>query len=136
LIPGDVAAFVWRGEILSPLQQFGFYGIQNGDSIIAIQEPADSAETMLRQSQWLRLSLDHDFLEDRLRLVVNERTKSEALRLRDIALMKRELPTKRARRLIQSFLDLGSTGFQRQEFKTVIPPAASELSTAELPRLW
>jgi hypothetical protein len=135
MIPGRVRSFVWQGEILNPSRQFGSYGIQNSDSIFAIHEADNEADSLARQSRWVRLSCDNEPLDSRVRFLLDSSTQVEALRLRDLAWLRREIPSgRRSPRSPTRVFDGRRNPHKVAE--TVVPPSPAEISTARLPNPW
>ena len=66
---------------------FNFYGIRDGDSIIALPKYQFND---LKCSQWMCLSRDCDSFNEYMKWMVDPRTSDEAARIRDLHIMKME----------------------------------------------
>lgn len=132
VIAGRTCTFVYRGEVLNPNQEFSSYGIANSETIVAVPESEDATDTANRRNGWLRLSWDNEDLETRIGGLTNQGTRSEAFRLRDMAVMKSEMGGGRSRRGVQSLLRPQQI-ISRRSAPTVFPTVPSEPCTDPLP---
>ncbi|OHT07870.1 hypothetical protein TRFO_23727 [Tritrichomonas foetus] len=87
LWPENPKRFIYNGNQLLEGMTFHFYGIRDGDSIIAL--PKDTISD-LHCSQWLCLSRDSDNFNEYMKWMLDPRTSGEAARLRDLHLWKIE----------------------------------------------
>ena len=110
---------------------FGFYGIKDGDSIIA----ADQTESVFSTQQWLSLTLDSDKFNDCMRWMLDPRTSGEVSRLRDLHLMKMERRPKVFMRICAPFVNEETAGGSITCTNTSYS-SATEPSTEALPVLW
>jgi hypothetical protein len=87
LWPSAPKRFIFNGLELLEAMTFDFYGIRNGDSIIAL--PLDQ-HSVYRTTQWLAMSRDTESFNESLKWMLDPRTSAEAARLRDLHLVKVE----------------------------------------------
>ena len=90
--------FICRGEILQPNLSFQFYGIKDGYSIVVMPEDYDNIEF----ARWASITRDQDNFEDRVGFAVNENTKGEVARLRDLHFDRMEMRSRHFARFIES----------------------------------
>jgi hypothetical protein len=88
LWPGAPKRFIFNGSELSEAMTFEFYGIHNGDSIIAL--PLDGRDSVYATAHWLHLTRDSENFNEALRYMLDPATAGEAARLRDVHLMRLE----------------------------------------------
>ena len=88
LWPENPKKFIYNGIELHEKMTFDFYGIRNGDSIIAL--PQDQNQNIFYKSQWINLTKDSDSFKESMNWIINPNTASEASRLRDLHMMKME----------------------------------------------
>jgi hypothetical protein len=118
------------------MEEFSFYHIKNSETIIAVPETDNDVENNTRRNGWMRLSWDGADLNARIAALTSSSTRPEALRLRDLTLMKCELHGGKSAGLSQRQLRSSAPVFPLRRHGTVIPNPASELQTDELPKLW
>jgi hypothetical protein len=133
LWPKAPMRFIYNGVELIEAMTFHFYGIRDGDSILAL--PADGREAFEGTQYWLSLTRDADGFNDTLRWMLNPKTTGELARLRDLQLAKAE-------RRFRSFAKVYSTVLMEEGHPQggmplfVDYPQASEPSTLPLPVPW
>jgi hypothetical protein len=128
LFPQQATSFVYNGQLLDESLPLGFYGLKDMETIIALPK----ANALL--SRWVHISRDSDSFETSIKGLTSDATRLEAMRLRDLVLMKREMAPKKlhltAKRLPQVGR-LSTTGHS-----TLITPQPPTVSTERLPVLW
>ena len=87
LWPESPKRFIYNGNQLHETMTFNFYGIRDGDSIIALPKYQFND---LKCSQWMCLSRDYDSFNEYMKWMVDPRTSDEAARIRDLHIMKME----------------------------------------------
>ena len=133
LWPSSPKRFIFNGAELIDSKTFGFYGIKDGDSIIAL--PADQTESVFSTQQWLSLTRDSDNFNDCMRWMLDPRTSGEASRLRDLHLMKMERRPKVFMRMCAPFVNEETAGGSITCTNTTYS-SATEPSTEALPVFW
>ena len=98
LFPNRPKVFICCGEILQPNLSFEFYGIKDGYSIVVMPEDYDNIEF----ARWASITRDQDNFEDRVCFAVNENTKGEVARLRDLHFDRMEMRSRHFGRFIES----------------------------------
>jgi hypothetical protein len=125
--------FLFKGAELMEAHTFEFYGLRDGDAIIAL--PADGQDSICVTSQWLSLTRDTEAFNESLKWMFDTRTYREAARLRDQHLLRVEARSRRSFTISPSYLDglalAGSTGDMETNWEPPIGP-----STEMLPVLW
>jgi hypothetical protein len=96
LWPSSPKRFIYNGLELIDAMTFAFYGIRDGDSIIALPAGNDSLH---HTSQWIALTRDADAFNDVLHWMLDPATAAESARLRDIHLLKLEMRPRAFRKL-------------------------------------
>jgi hypothetical protein len=125
--------YLFNGAELIEAKTFEFYGIQNGDAIIAL--PAEVHDSISLTSQWLSLTRDNDAFNESMRWMVDPRTSDEAARLRDLHLLRAEAKSRGFLRVpaayLKELITLGANGRTETNWE-----APSEPSRDTLPALW
>jgi hypothetical protein len=67
---------------------FEFYGVRDGDSIVAL--PIENEDSVYGTNHWLTLTRDSESFNEALRWMLEPATAGEAARLRDLQLMRLE----------------------------------------------
>jgi hypothetical protein len=80
--------FIFNGFELLEGMTFEFYGIRDGDAIIAL--PVGERDSICCTSQWLSLTRDNESFNESMRWMLDSRTSGEAARLRDVHTMRVE----------------------------------------------
>jgi hypothetical protein len=83
LWPAAPKKFIFNGLELLEGMTFDFYGIRDGDSIVAL--PIEQSDAV---NQWIILTRDHEGFNESLRWMLDPATAGEAARLRDLHLMR------------------------------------------------
>jgi hypothetical protein len=121
LWPGAPKRFIFNGSELSEAMTFEFYGIHDGDSIIAL--PIDGGDSVYATTHWLNLTRDSENFNEALRYMLDPATAGEAARLRDLHLMRLE---RRPRSFVRFFspAGIGERERPRSDSSTVLglPP--------------
>jgi hypothetical protein len=132
LFPEQATSFVYNGQLLDESLTLGFYGLKDMETIIAVPKAAAPNGLL---SRWVHISRDADSFEMSIKGLASRATRLEAMRLRDIVLMKREMAPKRLRLAAQR---MPPGGFPRiaQSNPTKIGPPPRTVSTDKLPVLW
>jgi hypothetical protein len=124
--------FIFNGLELLEDQTLGFYGIRNGDSIIALPR---AERSVYRTTQWLALTRDTESFNESLKWMLDPRTSSEAARLRDLRLVKVEHRPKLFLKMC-SALEVDDGEESRKCGETVIGLPQGAPSCAALPANW
>lgn len=133
LWPSSPKKFVFNGSILNSDMTFDFYGIKNGDTIIALSN--DLQENYAMTSRWITLTRDSENLSDSIKSMIHPRTAREASRLKDLHLMKIERKPKLFIKLCAPFLE-EETESKVDQSTLFLPDQATEPSTSALPVFW
>lgn len=88
LWPEKPKRFIYNGMQLLESKTFSYYGISDGDSIIAL--PKEDFENEFKTTQWLNLTRDNESFNESMKWMLHPHTANEAARLRDIHLIKME----------------------------------------------
>jgi hypothetical protein len=96
LWPSSPKRFIYNGVELADAMTFAFYGIRDGDSIIALPAGGDSLH---HTSQWIAPTRDADAFNDALHWMLDPATAAESARLRDIHLLKLEMRPRAFRKM-------------------------------------
>jgi hypothetical protein len=80
--------FIFNGIELREDRSFEFYGIRDGDSIVAL--PLENRASVYAANPWLNLTRDADTFNESIRWMVDPATAAESARLRDLQLMRIE----------------------------------------------
>jgi hypothetical protein len=124
---------MYRGQVLQNENTIGFYGVQTDDLIVALPRNAPPDITQ----RWMRVAVDNEAFEDRLKLATNPQAKAEQLRLRDLIIMKQELKRRADRNAIARMVWLTDAFTPATPpTPTIIPEPAVEISTEPLPMLF
>jgi hypothetical protein len=83
LFPGKCPTFIHRGQILCGSMSFEFYGIKDGEAIIAML----GTETTFDLPRWSSITQDAAF-NDKVALLLDSGMKRSTARLRDVAFLK------------------------------------------------
>jgi hypothetical protein len=133
LFPRQATSFVYNGQLLDESLPLGFYGLKDMETIIAIPK-APATNALL--SRWVHISRDSDSFEMSIRGLTSQATRLEAMRLRDLVLMKQETAPKKLRlaaRRMPSAEGMPSVG---ESHPTKIGPPPRTMSTDKIPVLW
>jgi hypothetical protein len=134
LWPEAPKRFIFNGLELLHGMTFDFYGIRDGDSIVAL--PLGHGESIYGTSSWLNATRDIEAFNEALKWMFDPATSDEAARLRDLHLMRLE---RRPKGLVKMYSSL----LAREESNRS-PPIALRISyapalapsTEPLPELW
>lgn len=88
LWPENPKKFIYNGMQLLESKTFSYYGISDGDSIIAL--PKEDFDNEFKATQWLNLTRDNESFNESMKWMLHPHTANEAARLRDIHLIKME----------------------------------------------
>lgn len=136
LFPDSPKIFLCYGEFLMPQLSFQSYGIKDGYSIVVM--PKDYDETEI--ATWASITRDRDSFEDKIRFAVNDATKSEVARLRDLHFDRIEMRSRKFTKFAdETPLPNGILGYRRQrkemelklEWKKTTAP-----NSEPMPRFW
>jgi hypothetical protein len=131
LFPRQAISFIYNGQLLNESLTIGFYGIKDMETIIAVPKPTDRASGVL--DHWVRISRDPEWFENSVKSLTMESTQREAMRLRDVVIMKRELAAKGFRRYVRQVPRPDPTDVLHT---TNIPQRPERPSTETLPVPW
>jgi hypothetical protein len=101
------------------------------ETIIAVPKPTDFCNAVL--DRWVSISRDPEWFESSINSLTGESTQREAMRLRDVVLMKREMVAKAFRRDARQIPQTTRIDLQQT---TIIPQRPERPSTKALPVLW
>jgi hypothetical protein len=123
---------IFNGQLLDDNCTLDFYNIQPNDSIVALpSSPAASAQV----ERWMRITRDADAFSDCVRSLINEKSRSEVLRLQDLRAMRLESRPRVYRRICAAECNT-STMSTGTVHPTVIPRKENEASNKPLPVYW
>jgi hypothetical protein len=128
LFPQQATSFVYNGQLLDESLPLGFYGLKDMETIIALPK------TNALLSRWVHISRDSDSFETSIKGLTSDATRLEAMRLRDLVLMKREMAPKKLHLATKRLPQVG--GLSTTEHPTLIRPQPPTVSTERLPVLW
>jgi hypothetical protein len=112
---------------------FDYYGIREGDSIIAL--PERDAARPSEANLWVNLTRDRENLNECMRWMLDPSTSGEAARLRDLHMMKMEHRPRAFSKMCGAFLQ--SKGQGRTMIETKLSSERPKLpSTDALPTSW
>jgi hypothetical protein len=129
--PGQNVLFVYKGEILDWNRCIAEYRIQPNDTVVVIQGSCDRESPIV--THWLRMSRDGESFETRVAGLLDTTTRRETMRLRDLAIMRRDGFGRRPWRPRMALLDPPR---MRDTTQTTITGLAAEMSTGPLPVMW
>jgi hypothetical protein len=89
--------FLYQGQRMDERQTMAFYGVEPNSTIIALKEHGQSNCTV---EEWLKFSSDNNGFRSFVASIMDDKTRGEAMRVRDLALMKREIRPRRMRHLV------------------------------------
>lgn len=133
LWPNSPKKFIFNGSILAPEMTFDFYGIRNGDTIIALSK--ESHENYTTTGRWITLTRDNENFSESIKSMIHPRTAREASRLKDLHLMKLERKPKLFMKLCEPFIEK-DTESKVEQSTLFLPDQATEPSTSALPVFW
>jgi hypothetical protein len=123
-------AFLYQGQRMDEQQTFGFYGLEPNSTIIALKEQGQSVYSF---EKWLKLSSDNEEFGSVVVSLMNPQTRREAMRVRDVALTKREMRPGRMRRIfVGNFIPertMGSDFPTRLDYDPPRGPSVAPLPT-------
>jgi hypothetical protein len=132
LLPIPESALIFKGAVLSDDHAIEFYHVNMNDAIVAI--PLAAISRIGRR--WMILTEDADSFADSVNVMIHPVSTMELLRLQDLMFAKRELRSGRFRRwMAHQTVTCGSV-VPAQIYSTIVPAAATELSTSPLPVCW
>jgi hypothetical protein len=125
--------FIFNGAELLETMTFNFYGIRDGDSIVAIS--VNNCHSLYGLNYWLSLTRDSDSFNDSLRWMLDAKTNGEAARLRDLQMVRVERKSRLFRRISSAVVNEETCSGITAPLVIDYPPA-SEPSTEPLPVPW
>jgi hypothetical protein len=133
LWPTCPKCFIFQGRTLLESMTFEFYGVCDGDSIIALPNDSDRGNLAVLQ-EWLSVTRDMDALNETIRSILNPATTRQVARLRDLHWMALERRPRQYQRMITALMDTE----QRPSFlrSTVIKEPPKTPSVEAMPVLW
>jgi hypothetical protein len=133
LWPAAPMRFIFNGAELLEGMTFEFYGIRDGDAIIAL--PVGERDSVCATNQWLSLTRDNEGFNDSMRWMLDSRTSGEAARLRDIHIMRFEGKSRSFMKLCSPYLtELRTSPVSRNTVTEFEIPSCP--LTDPLPALW
>jgi hypothetical protein len=133
LFPQQATSFVYNGQLLDESLTLGFYGLKDMETIIAVPKAAEANALLNR---WVHISRDSDSFETSIKGLTSDSTRLEAMRLRDLVLMKREMAPRKLRLAAQRMQSAAAMPKIVQPHPTLIGPQPGTMSTEKLPVLW
>jgi hypothetical protein len=125
--------FIFKGLELNDTLTFYSCGIADGDAVIAL--PKCEVEQGHPTSHWLNLTRDQEGFNDSMRYLIDDRTSSEAARLRDLTLMRLHDKPRAFLKVCAPYLTRYSSPDPTSHTDTVYRSAV-EPSTEALPCCW
>jgi hypothetical protein len=135
LLPGKKVCFIHHGALLRMDHTLEYYGVKDGDTIIAVVELPQSSVLPSLVDRWLTLTRTSDSFSDRVRSLMTPTSRRESLRLRDLAMLRAENSRTRNRRLVRRFFERSYREDEQAE-NSVIAENSAELSAEPLPKCW
>jgi hypothetical protein len=132
LWPSAPKRFIFNGLELLEGMTFDFYGIRDGDSIIALPREQQS---IVRTTQWIAMTRDIENFNEALKWMLNPKTSAEASRIRDLHLMKAEQRPRMLMRLCAT-IDEDDESSRSSCPPTVIAPPPDAPAREPLPVDW
>jgi hypothetical protein len=123
--------FVDSGMTIDTNWSFECYGIQTSETLVALPENSDAVRQVGR---WIQTSRESEAFDSLINSMINAPTRGESMRLRDVALMKKEMSRRHYLNRVSSV--------ENQVHPTVhcdvtqVTDKADNVSTAPLPTLW
>jgi hypothetical protein len=88
--------FIYQGQLMDGGRTFQFYGVTPNTPIIALRE-CEANNAVL--DRWLEFSFENELFDSQIESVMNTTTRREVMRLRDVALLRRQMHPLRMRRI-------------------------------------
>ena len=135
LLPDQSVEFILHGTKLTDSSTFAFCGIKNNDILFVIK---NSPNSVLDQ-KWINMTRESDVLNDRFSCILNPKTTSEAIRLRDMQLSRLERKPRAYRKLCAAALNIdGKSSFGTDDSKPFIIPKTKleKPMSTPLPVFW
>ncbi|KAH0795974.1 hypothetical protein GPJ56_000042 [Histomonas meleagridis] len=133
LFPNAPKKYFFGGSELLEDMTFGFYGLRNGDCIIAL--PTEIFETPTFY-QWINITKDNEEINDSIQSMLNPKYSEETAKLRDLRLMKIERNPKVYIRMRSSLSDKKLQTNCITKKINIDYTTPDEPSTNALPVLW
>lgn len=130
LFPDRPMTYIYDGQVLDLNRTFDFYQVGNSDSIIAVPESDSVAQT----GRWIQASRDSEAFDALMNSMMQLSTRRESMRLRDLAIRRKELHTRRELHSLSAVSQLPGPEQPRQT--TNVTGRADRLSTDPLPECW
>jgi hypothetical protein len=127
---GD-SELVFNGQVLSPDQTVGFYGIQPNDSVVVI--PIEPGQKEI--ARWVRITRDSEAFDDAVRSLANRVSRTESFRLNDLYAFRLEAHPRMFRRICRAWR-CPEASTQVGKFPTQVPLGSPMLSEQPLPICW
>jgi hypothetical protein len=105
-------------------------------TIIAVPDPHNSKSTRKWTERWQKISGESEIFDTMVDALMNTRTRPELMRLRDLALAKRELRPRSYKWLYRRESQDCFPAVRQKMVETVTTGSATEISTNALPILW
>ena len=129
----ESCSFVYQGQLLCESMTLRSYDIKEKDAIVVIPDVPQASDV----DKWISVTSDVDSFQDRIRVMVNDRTARETAKLRDMVMTKIERKPRSFRRLCGAVQALPKRNFyQRHTPIDISYPAPDGPSTAPLPTNW
>jgi hypothetical protein len=122
---------IFNGQLLNEKCTLEFYNLQPNDLIVAL--PANPGAGQMER--WMRITRDSDTFGDAVRSLLNQKSRTECLRLQDLRAARTELRPRLYRRLCDAERNAPGLLTSRTS-ATVIPDQRPNASTEPLPACW
>lgn len=109
LYPSD-SVYIFNGQILDSQKSFLSYNLVNGSKVVLLPSHVTQSNPQFLE-KWLRLTGDKDNFEQRIDLNINQNSRRELAKIKDLKIQKLELKRKRfnsyvkSRTMLQTKLD-------------------------------
>jgi hypothetical protein len=131
LWPDHPKTFIFNGIELSLHQTFAYYGLHEGDSLIALPREAERSSA----NSWLHLTRDEDNFKESIQFLLDPTTSGETARLRDLHMARLE---RRPRAFMKMCNDFSHKKAERRSSSgtRISTQTPTSPSTDALPLLW
>jgi hypothetical protein len=133
VFPQLMLTCIYRGEILDLDATLGSYGITDGDLVVAVPT---SNSSISDTNRWQNITRRSEAFEASVRSFLNLSTRSESMRLRDLAWYRVESTPRQFKRTVARFQRSQRVEVNRVQEPSVIPESPLEPSTAPLDVYW
>lgn len=100
LYPSD-SVYIFNGQILDSQKSFLFYNLVNGSKVVLLPSHVKQSNPQFLE-KWLRLTSDKENFEQRINLNINQNSRKELAKIKDLKIQRLELKRKRFNSYIRS----------------------------------